>query len=267
MKWLATLVALAIAAAAGIFYAGLYDISATDQHLAPTYRVLDAAMRRSVKLRAARIPLPDLDQPGQNQRGLALYRRHCAQCHGAPGVAPEPFALGMTPAPANLVYTAREWAPAEIFWVVKEGIKMTGMPAWKYRMPDQDIWAIVSFMRELPRLSPEQYRAMKSGPDDPIEPAVASAPDAARGRKAINQYACVTCHEIPGIVGANAPVGPPLKEIGTRGFIAGVLPNTPENMVRWLRYPQSVNPKSAMPGLGVTERDARDIAAYLATLK
>lgn len=266
MKIVASLAALATAAATA-WYMGVYDISATDQHLAPTYWVLDTAMRRSVKQRAAKIEVPELGQPGQNQRGLALYRQHCAQCHGAPGVAPESFALGMTPAPANLVYTAREWPPAEIFWVVKEGIKMTGMPAWKYRMPDEDLWAIVSFMRELPGLSPIEYRSRIAGREAPAEPAAASTPDAQRGRKAINQYACVTCHEIPGIVGANAPVGPPLKEIATRGFIAGVLPNTPENMLRWLRHPQAVNPRSAMPDLGVTERDARDIAAYLSTLK
>src|SRR5918992_850903 len=99
----------------------------------------------SVRARAARIEVPDLRRPEQRQRGLALYRQHCVQCHGAPGVAPEPFALGMTPAPANLAYTAKTWQPAELFWVVKEGIKMTGMPAWKYRMTDGDLWAIVSF--------------------------------------------------------------------------------------------------------------------------
>ena len=267
MKLLLVLAILAGAAAATVFYAGLYDVSATDQHLAPTYWVLDVGMRRSVRQRAARITVPDLEQPGQVRRGVALYRQHCAQCHGAPGVAPAPFALGMTPAPANLVYTAREWAPAEIFWVVKEGIKMTGMPAWKYRMTDEDIWAIVSFMRELPKLSPEAYRAIAVAREAAGEAAAPASPDPARGRAAINQYACVTCHRIPGVVGANAPVGPPLDRIGTRGFIAGVLPNTPDNMVRWLRHPQGVSPKSAMPDLGIAERDARDIAAYLATLK
>jgi mono/diheme cytochrome c family protein len=267
MKLVAALVVLALAAAAAIFYAGVYDVSATDEHLAPTYWLLDAGMRRSVRQRAAGIRVPDLDHPGQSQRGLALYRQHCTQCHGAPGDAPEPFALGMAPAPANLAYTAREWPPAEIFWVVREGLKMTGMPAWKYRMVDEDIWAIVSFMRELSKLSPQEYRSRTSGREPAAEPAIASAPDAGRGKRAITQYACVTCHAIPGIVGANAPVGPPLKAIGTRGFIAGALPNTPENLVRWIRHPQVVNPKSAMPDLGVTERDARDIAAYLSTLR
>lgn len=267
MKLLVGLAALLTAAAAAVFYAGVYDISATDQHLRPTYWMLDTGMRRSIKQRAAALSVPDLDQPDQIERGLALYRQHCAQCHGAPGVPPEPFALGMTPTPANLVHTAREWPPAEVFWVVKEGIKMTGMPAWKYRMADADIWAVVSFMRQLPKLSPDEYRSRNPKPVTAVESAAAAAPDAARGRAAIHQYACATCHQIPGIVGANAPVGPPLKEIGTRGFIAGTLPNTQQNMVRWLRHPQSVNPKSAMPDLGVTERDARDIAAYLSTLR
>ena len=266
MKVLACVAVLVAAVVAGALYLGVYDVSATDQHLAPTYRILDTAMRRSVRQRAAGITVPDLGRPVQLQRGLALYREHCVQCHGAPGVAPEPFALGLTPAPANLAYTAREWPPADLFWVVKEGIKMTGMPAWKHRMADEEIWAIVSFLRELPGLSPEDYRSRKAERAIAIAPA-ASTPDAGRGRKAIHQYACATCHEIPGIVGANAPVGPPLKQIGTRGFIAGVLPNTPENMVRWLRQPQSVNPRSAMPDLGVPEGDARDIAAFLSTIK
>ena len=89
----------------------------------------------------------------------------------------------------------------------------------------------------------------------------------ARGKVAVQQYACVTCHRIPGIVGAHAPVGPTLEGIATRGVIAGMLPNTTENMVRWLRDPQRWHAGNAMPNLGVTERDARDIAAYLDTLK
>jgi mono/diheme cytochrome c family protein len=267
MKRAAALITAALAAATAFLYAGAYDISATDQHLAPTYWILDTAMRRSVKQRAGEVNLPDLARPDQVERGRALYRRHCVQCHGAPGVAPEPFALGMTPVPANLVFTAREWPPADVFWVVKHGLKMTGMPAWKYRMSDEDIWAVVSFMRELPKLSPEAYRAISAQPEAAAETPVASPPDARRGARALQQYACVTCHQIPGIVGANAPVGPPLEAIGTRSLIAGMLRNTPDNMVRWLREPQAVNPKSAMPDLGVSERDARDIAAYLSTLR
>jgi cytochrome c2 len=92
------------------------------------------------------------------------------------------------------------------------------------------------------------------------------AGDARRGRKAIQQYACVTCHAIPGVVGSQAPVGPPLAHVAARSFIAGVLPNNAENMELWLIAPQDVKPGTAMPDLDMTPRDAKDIAAYLATL-
>src|SRR5690606_38415338 len=102
--------------------------------------------------------------------GLALFRSHCVQCHGAPGVAPEPFALGMTPAPANLAITARAWSPAEMFWIVKYGAKMTGMPAWKYRLDDREIWDVVAFLTELPALSPRRYAELADESGAPVRP-------------------------------------------------------------------------------------------------
>jgi cytochrome c2 len=92
------------------------------------------------------------------------------------------------------------------------------------------------------------------------------AGDAARGRQALFQYACNACHTIPGVTGAKVQVGPPLAGIAQRSLIAGRLPNTQDNMVKWLRRTQEVKPLTAMPQLGVTEQDARDIAAYLAAL-
>ena len=270
MRCLKVIMGLALAALAGgaaFVWLGLYDISATDQHLAPTYRVLDYAMRRSVKQRADDIAVPDLADKRLIARGLSLYRSHCVQCHGAPGVPPQPFALGMTPVPAALMYTAREWPPGQLFWVVREGIKMTGMPAWKYRLSDEDIWAVVAFLPAMAHLTPGQYAALE-GPNLVPRVEVASTPPSVeRGKRAIGQYGCVTCHHIPGIVGPNAPVGPPLASIGSRRVLGGVLANTPENMVRWLLDPQAFAGSTAMPDLGLSERDARDIAAYLGTLK
>jgi mono/diheme cytochrome c family protein len=260
------LAAAALFGGALVIYAGWYNISA-DQHLRPTYALLEYALRRAVRQHAEDVVVPEEFATPQNAaRGFALYRTHCAQCHGAPGVAPEPFALGMRPAPTMLSHVARERTPAQLYWVVKRGIKMTGMPAWEFRMSEDDLWSTVAFLLELPKLSPAQYAALRPGaPARP--PPAPDASDASRGRQAIEQYACVTCHAIPGIVGPNAPVGPPLAGIGSRLMLGGVLPNTPENMVRWLRAPQQFAPGSAMPDLGVTEHDARDIAAYLATLK
>ncbi|HEX8180033.1 MAG TPA: c-type cytochrome [Pyrinomonadaceae bacterium] len=91
--------------------------------------------------------------------------------------------------------------------------------------------------------------------------------DPQRGQAAITRYGCATCHTIPGIRGADALVGPPLTQMAGRSYIAGVLPNAPENMVRWLKDPPQVDRLTAMPNLGVTDADARDIAAYLYTLR
>jgi cytochrome c2 len=88
-----------------------------------------------------------------------------------------------------------------------------------------------------------------------------------RGKTAIQRYGCGTCHTIPGVPGAVASVGPPLDKIGVRSYLAGRLTNTPANLMKWIRAPQSVDSKTAMPDMGVTDRDARDIAAYLYTLK
>jgi cytochrome c2 len=88
-----------------------------------------------------------------------------------------------------------------------------------------------------------------------------------RGPAAIRRYGCGSCHNIPGVAGARGMVGPPLGQVSQRVFIAGVLPNEPDNMVRWIENPQGVDPKTAMPNMGVTAQDARDIAAYLYTLR
>jgi cytochrome c len=87
-----------------------------------------------------------------------------------------------------------------------------------------------------------------------------------RGRAALLRYGCQACHTIPGIPGARAVVGPPLTGIADRVYLAGKLPNTAENMERWIRHPREVDSRTAMPDTGVTEQDARDIAAYLYTL-
>lgn len=89
----------------------------------------------------------------------------------------------------------------------------------------------------------------------------------AKGKAAISRYGCSTCHTIPGVSGANGMVGPPLGQVASRVYLAGRLQNTPDNMLLWIQKPQAVDDKTAMPNLGVTDADARDIASYLYTLK
>lgn len=265
---------LAVTAAGAFVYAGIYNIAATEQHIKPVYHLLEYAMRRSVKLRAASVEAPDLGDARRIRNGIRLYRSYCLQCHGAPGIAPDRFGFGMNPAPANLVATAREWQASEIYWVVRYGIKMSGMPAWEYRLSDAEMWDVVAFVEQLPAMSPKQYESLSnetaSASQSQIlfaENGAAALGDQEAGRRALSQYLCATCHRIPGLPDANKHVGAPLNGIATRKYIAGILPNTPENMVRWLQNPKRIAPHTAMPDLGVTDKDARDIAAYLYTLE
>jgi cytochrome c len=96
---------------------------------------------------------------------------------------------------------------------------------------------------------------------------VTTGGDARRGVAAMSRYGCGSCHIIPGVSGAFGQAGPPLSGVGNRIYIAGVLPNTPDNMVRWIENPKAVDDKTVMPNLGVTDRDAADIAGYLYTLR
>jgi cytochrome c2 len=91
--------------------------------------------------------------------------------------------------------------------------------------------------------------------------------DVDRGREAIERYSCGSCHRIPGVDDADARTAPPLDDFSARAYIAGVLVNDEDNLARWVRSPQEVKPGSAMPDVGVTDEDARDIAAYLQGLR
>lgn len=268
----AALASLGIVVAAVLLFSGRYSVAATEQHLRPTFRLLDVGLRRSVQHHARAIAVPALEGPQVAQRGLACFKMHCEQCHGAPGIDRAEFAKGLMPVPSALTQAAHDWAPAELYWITRYGIKMTGMPAWEYRLDDEALWAIVAFLQVLPGMRAEAYARQAASVDAALcdrrrEDPQGAGGDAARGRVAIQQYACTACHRIPGIVGPTSYTGPVLTDMARRRYIAGVLPNTPENMVRWLRKPQAVNPQTAMPESGLTLEDARDIAAYLATLE
>ncbi len=105
-----------------------------------------------------------------------------------------------------------------------------------------------------------------SRPGGEVETIVAGG-DRERGRIALDGFGCGTCHVIPGVRGAVGKVGPPLSQFALRAYIAGQLPNEPENLLRWVQDPQGVEPGTAMPNLGVGPAVARDMAAYLYTLR
>lgn len=258
----------------GALYGGFYNIAATQQHTGPIYRLLSMVRNQSVAYRASDVDVPNLQDVASISRGAHLYEEHCQTCHGGPGVAPDSFAKGMLPVPPNLVQTARDLSSAELFWAVQEGIKMTGMPAWKFRLSRRQIWDVVAYTQTLPTIVPYEHRRRlkpvmrKEGQLDASAPAKSKTiPDPERGRIAVQQYGCTSCHIVEGTVGPQTWVGPPLRRLAKRKFVAGVIPNTLENMARWIEDPVAVEPLTAMPDMGVPPADARDIAAYLRTLE
>ncbi|HEX6414653.1 MAG TPA: c-type cytochrome [Burkholderiales bacterium] len=100
---------------------------------------------------------------------------------------------------------------------------------------------------------------------DDQAPALGGNPE--QGKLLLRQFACTSCHTIPGVAGGDGKVGPPLTGVAGRIYLAGVLPNTPQTMASFVRYPQKADPKTAMPDMGVTEEQARDMVAYLYQLK
>ncbi|WP_229418252.1 c-type cytochrome [Massilia sp. Root351] len=270
----ATTAGLAALGALGAYLlveSGWYNVAANEQHLQPVHSLLERAMHQSVRRYASATSAPPLDEPELIRRGAALYRSHCVVCHGGPGVAQEKFGQSMQPVPGPLVDAARRWQPAEMYWIIRHGIKMSGMPAWEYHMAEQDLWATVAFVAEMPRMTPATYsdwmaQATGSGAaaGHGAQGVLPGRPE--RGRAALTQYACQACHMIPGVTGSRVYVGPPLQGIAGRALIAGRLPNSAASMALWMRDPRHVQPGTAMPVLGVSEQDAVDIAAYLQTL-
>lgn len=268
----ATIAVGAVAGAIGgaIFArAGWYNVGALAPHWQFAYTFLEYGMHESVRHHARDVVGTAPKDIASLRAGAALYRANCVACHGGPGVAVANFAKSMQPVPGPLIDAARRWKSKEMYWIVRHGIKTSGMPAWQYHMSDQQIWQVVGFLSALPHLTPRQFSGFDAGVDAAPMPdaAPARAGDVQRGKAALAQYACQSCHVIPGVTGSKVYVGPQLAEFGKQERIAGKLGNSPENLVRWIRDPQSVDPLTAMPNMAVTQQDAVDMAAYLSSLR
>lgn len=144
-------------------YTGLYNVAATEPHAGFTQWALQTVMENSVRQRAQDIAVPQelLTARASVEGGFRNYREMCAMCHGAPGVDPSEVGKGLTPEPPDLAESTREWSAAELYWIVHHGIKMTGMPAFGPSHEDEELWALVAFVKELPSLTPEAYQAME----------------------------------------------------------------------------------------------------------
>lgn len=163
MRFLATIGLLAIVAAAALavyLFGGFYNVAANADDPAPVDWALVRIRQASVRSHGTASPPFPLGESARIQEGArAFAQRGCINCHGAPGVSWAKFSEGLKPAPPDLKEIAPLTEPGQIFWVVKNGIRMTGMPSFgAIEVPDQEIWSMVAFIKALPSVSEEQFK-------------------------------------------------------------------------------------------------------------
>ncbi len=143
-------------------YSGIPDVSATKPEGKITDWFLNTTKDHSIHSRAANVNVPALNDSSLEATGFEHYDEMCVTCHGAPGKEPDELALGLNPPAPDLAASTTDLSPAEMFLIVRDGIKMTGMPAWGTSHSDSAIWAIVAFLQRLQTLTPETYKGFKN---------------------------------------------------------------------------------------------------------
>lgn len=159
--FLGLLLAAAALVAGGIAF-GAMEVAATAPHARPVEWLLTTARERAIAARSADLAVPPLDDPRLLRRGIVLYDLHCVACHGAPGVDPSPWAWGLNPFPPSLhdAPQTTQGHAARTFWVVENGLRMTGMPAFGVALSEEEMWAVTAVVERLRELSAEEYAAM-----------------------------------------------------------------------------------------------------------
>jgi mono/diheme cytochrome c family protein len=149
-----------VAAAVAIFvYSGIYNIGADAPHSRLVYNALDELRDRSIVANARHVTVPaDLNSAKRIEAGAGLYAEMCTGCHLAPGMEPTEISQGLYP-PAPRLAEGSDLTPAQEFWIIKHGVKLTAMPAWGKTHSDELIWDMVAFVRRLPGMTPQQYKA------------------------------------------------------------------------------------------------------------
>lgn len=165
LKKLIVLIILIIIAIGIWVWSGTYNIGADSPHWAFTRYLIGQVREHSIESRTADIKVPDLDDPALIAEGAHHYSHMCTGCHLAPGMGDSELRKGLYPKPPNLTHFAP--SPAEAFWVIKHGIKMTAMPAWGKTHDDQKIWAMVAYLQKQPHMSVERYRQL-AGLNEPV---------------------------------------------------------------------------------------------------
>jgi mono/diheme cytochrome c family protein len=170
-RWFASIVAILIGIGGLALYigAGAYDMGADAPHWDITRKAIEMVRDRSIAVRANQIEVPDLQDEQIVLKGAGQYAAMCVNCHLAPGVTDSEIRPGLYPQPPNL--SGQRIDPKRAFWVIKHGLKMTGMPAWGLGHDDATLWSIVAFVTKLPGLSAEHYKDLvaRAPPDEEME--------------------------------------------------------------------------------------------------
>jgi mono/diheme cytochrome c family protein len=158
-RWIALTVGIVLTIAATWVYSGSYDIAADSRHWPIIERFIARLREQSIAVRDKSITVPKLDDPALVAEGLEHYSEMCTDCHLAPGMAESEIRPGLNPRPP-LLARRRQPDAARDFWIIKHGIKMSGMPAWGTTHDDAAIWGMVAFLQKLPTLSADEYQKM-----------------------------------------------------------------------------------------------------------
>lgn len=162
IKILLSLLVLAVLGVAAFVWSGVYPMGADVPHSPLVFNLMETMRQRSIALRAKDIQVPPLDGPKMIADGAEHYSAMCTGCHLAPGVTDSEIRPGLYPQPPDLTQPLQS-SPAEKFWAIKHGIKMSAMPAWGTTHDDQAIWGMVAFLEKLPGMTLEQYKALTGG--------------------------------------------------------------------------------------------------------
>ena len=141
---------------------GMYDVAASTPHTKFTEWITHETMIHSVRTHARAITAPATADGVAVRRGFCGYEAHCVACHGASAVAREPWVSGMEPAPPYLLDVTQRFKPRELFWIAKNGIKMTGMPSWRNSISDEQLWDLVAFLEAMPKMNSGDYLRWRS---------------------------------------------------------------------------------------------------------
>ena len=212
------LIFLAILFLGGLLFAwsGLYSVAASRGHWWGVELLLKFGMRNSVETHAMGIDVPDLGKMNLVQKGAAHFQIGCASCHGSPSSPASPAARAMLPEPPDLEGTVPAWKPNELFWIVKNGLKYTGMPAWPAKERDDEVWAVVSFLLRLPGMKAAEYVELSNS-----RPAMHLVPT----NELLDQEPIAniisTCSRCHGATGSGTPNGAfPRLDIQTTDYLA-----------------------------------------------